>query len=53
MGVDTISIKVLLGNGTRQSRIHELIFKYLNKTGIVNRIKKKFPKPRTLHTPDQ
>lgn len=38
MGVDTISIKVLLGNGIRQSRIHELLFKYLNKTGIVNRI---------------
>jgi len=27
MGIDTISMKVLLGNGSRQSTIHELIFK--------------------------
>ncbi len=29
LGVDDISLKVLLGNGSRQSRVHEILFKYL------------------------
>ncbi len=28
LGVDDISLKVLLGNGSRQSRVHEILFKY-------------------------
>ncbi len=31
LGVDNISLKVLLGNGSRQSRVHEILFKYLKK----------------------
>ncbi len=31
LGVDHISLKVLLGNGSRQSRVHSMLFKYLEK----------------------
>ncbi len=35
LGVDDISLKVLLGNGSRQSRVHEILFKYLKNTGTI------------------
>ncbi len=38
MGVDHISLKVLLRNMSRQSRVHEKIFKYLKNTGTIDRI---------------
>ncbi len=38
LGVDNISLKVLLGNGLRQSRVHEILFKYLKNTGTIDRI---------------
>ncbi len=38
LGVDDISLKVLLGNGSRQSRVHEILFKYLKNTGTIDRI---------------
>ncbi len=36
MGVDDISLKVLLGNVSRQSRVHEILFKYLKNTGTID-----------------
>lgn len=33
-----ISLKVLLGNGLRQSKIHEILIKYLGNIGIMHRI---------------
>ncbi len=38
LGVDNISLKALLGNGSRQSRVHEILFKYLKNTGTIDRI---------------
>ncbi len=35
LGVDDISLKVLLGNRSRQSRVHEILFKYLKNTGTI------------------
>ncbi len=38
LGVDKISLKLLLGNGSRQSRVNEILFKYLKNTGTIDRI---------------
>ncbi len=38
LGVDNIYLKVLLGNGSRQSIVHEILFKYLKNTGTIDRI---------------
>ncbi len=38
LGLDDISLKVLLGNVSRQSRVHELLFKYLKNTGTTDKI---------------
>ncbi len=36
LGVDNISLKVLLGSGSRQSRVHYILFKYLKNTGTID-----------------
>ncbi len=56
LGVDDISLKVLLGNGSRQSRVHDILFKYLKNTGTVESsilFVFFFLHLCTLHTPNQ
>ncbi len=51
LGVDDISLKLSLGNGSRQLKVHEILFEYRKNTETVE--SSIFFPPKSMYTPDQ